>query len=65
MADIAPNLELQKKRIQVRISEMQLSLSRSEVRKMEMAEEEQRINDNINATNLEILKLQDQLKQVK
>ena len=51
MSDIVPNLELRKKQIQIRISELKLNLERMDLRKMEMEDERTRIDENIKATN--------------
>ena len=59
MADILPNLELRKKRLTVKISELELNLDRMDLRKMELAEEVTKIEENMNAT----LKAIDDLKK--
>ena len=59
MADIDPNKELNKKRLQVHVTEMKLQLERFDLRKMEVAEELRKIDENIAATNLDIKKTQE------
>jgi hypothetical protein len=61
MADIDPNKELNKKRLLVHVTEMKLQLERFDLRKMEVAEELRKIEENIAATNLDIKKTQDSI----
>lgn len=50
MADIMPNLDIRKMQINIRISEMELNLQRMTLRKMEIADETKKINENMEAT---------------
>ena len=61
MADIVPNQDLNKKRLQVHVTEMKLQLERFDLRKMEVAEELRKIDENIAATNLDIKKTQESI----
>jgi len=64
MADIDPNKELNKKRLQVHVTEMKLQLERFDLRKMEVAEELRKIDENIAATNLDISKTQESIDKL-
>ena len=64
MADIGPNLDLNRKRLQVHVTEMKLQLERLDLRKMEIAEELRKIDENIAATNLDISKTQDSIDKI-
>jgi hypothetical protein len=64
MSDITPNLELNKKRAQVHISEMKLQLERFDLRKLEIQEELRKIEENIKATNLDINKTQESIEKL-
>ena len=59
MSDNAPNQDLNKKRLSVHVTEMNLQLERFDLRKMEIQEELRKIEENIKATNLDITKTQD------
>jgi hypothetical protein len=59
--DIQPNLELRKMQLTVRISELKLNLQRMDLRKMELKDEEQKINVNIDATNKALIDLNKEL----
>ena len=61
MADIGHSQELNKKRLQVRVTEMKLQLERFDLRKLEVAEELRKIDENIAATNLDIAKTQESI----
>jgi hypothetical protein len=61
MADIGHSQELNKKRLQVHVTEMKLQLERFDLRKLEVAEELRKIDDNIAATNLDIKKTQESI----
>lgn len=61
MADITLNLDLRKKRITVRISELKLNLERFDLRKAEIADELVKIEENIQATIKAILDLEKEL----
>lgn len=64
MADIIPNLELNKKRLQVHVTEMKLQLERFDLRKLEMQEELRKIDENIKATNLDIGNTQESIDKL-
>lgn len=64
MADIGPNLDLNKKRLSVHVTEMKLQLERLDLRKMEIAEELRKIDENITATNLDISKTQESIEKM-
>ena len=64
MADIVHNQELNRKRLQVHITEMKLQLERFDLRKMEVAEELRKIDENITATNLDISKTQESIDKL-
>lgn len=61
MADIGPNTVLNRKRLQVHMSEMKLSMERMELRKMELMDELKKIDENVQASQAEIQKIQSQL----
>jgi predicted nucleic acid-binding Zn-ribbon protein len=65
MSDLDPNLELNKKRLSVRVTEMKLQLERLDLRKLEIAEELRKIEENIKATNLDIQNTQEQISKMK
>jgi hypothetical protein len=65
MADITPNLELNKKRLSVHVTEMKLQLERLDLRKLEIADELRKIDENIKATNLDIQNTQDSIAKMK
>jgi hypothetical protein len=65
MADIDPNKELNKKRLQVHVTEMKLQLERFDLRKMEIQEELRKIEENIKATNADIANTLDTLSKIK
>jgi len=65
MSDIDPNLELNRKRLSVYVTERKLQLERLDLRKMEIAEELKKIEENIKATNLDIQNTQDQILKMK
>ena len=65
MGDIMPNIELNKKRLVVHISEMELQLQRYDLRKLEMQDELQKIEENIRATNLDIQNTKDAVAKIK
>jgi hypothetical protein len=65
MADIMPNQDLARKRLSVHITEMKLQLERLDLRKLEIAEELRKIDENIKATNLDIQNTQDQISKMK
>lgn len=50
MVDIAPNIGLRKKQLQIRIAELKLNLERMDLRKMELEEEKRKILENEMAT---------------
>lgn len=64
MSDNSPSQILNKKRLSVHVSEMQLSLERLDLRKMEIQEETRKIDENIAATNAEIQKTQSELAKL-
>ena len=61
MADIGHSQALNKKRLQVHVTEMKLQLERFDLRKLEVAEELRKIDENIAATNLDISKTQESI----
>jgi len=65
MADIMPNQELHKKRLSVHVTEMKLQLERLDLRKLEIADELRKIEENIKAINLDIQSTQDQISKIK
>lgn len=65
MADLDHNKELNKKRLQVHVTEMKLQLERFDLRKLEVAEELRKIEENITATNLDISKTQESINNIK
>jgi phage-related tail protein len=65
MADIDPNKDLNRKRLQVHVTEMNLQLERFDLRKMEMQEELRKIEENIKATNLDIANTLDSISKIK
>jgi phage-related tail protein len=64
MGDIMPNQDLNKKRLQVHVTEMKLQLERFDLRKMEIQEELRKIDENIKATNLDIANTQDSITKL-
>jgi hypothetical protein len=64
MADLGPNKDLQRKRLSVHITEMRLQLERMDLRKLELAEELRKIEENITATNLDISNTQDSIDKI-
>jgi phage-related tail protein len=65
MADLGPNQELNRKRLQVHVTEMNLQLERFDLRKMEIQEELRKIEENIKATNLDIASTLDSISKIK
>jgi hypothetical protein len=65
MADLGPNQDLNRKRLSVHVTEMKLQLERLDLRKMEIAEELRKIDENIKATNLDIQNTQDSITKIK
>jgi len=65
MADNTPNQDLNKKRLQVHVTEMNLQLERFDLRKMEIQEELRKIDENIKATNLDIANTLDSISKIK
>lgn len=61
MGDIKPNLNLHSKRLSVHISEMKLQIERLELRKFEIQDELNKIDENIKASLLDIEKTQEQI----
>lgn len=61
MADIAPNLELRRKKIAVQVQELQLSRSRMELRQMELQDELQKITANLAANDHAVKELEKEL----
>lgn len=64
MADIKPNRDLAKRRLEVQKSELRLSLERMDLRKLEIADELRKIQDNIAATEKAIQGLDLELIQL-
>lgn len=65
MADILPNMDLKKKRLHVHIVEMQLMLERYDLRKLEIQDELKKIEESIQATNLDIQTTKDAIAGIK
>ena len=65
MTDITPNLDLHRKRLSVHITEMKLQLERLDLRKLEIADELHKIDENVKAMNLDIQNTQDQISKMK
>ena len=61
MSDIMPNPDLRRKRLQVRINELKLNIERMELRKLELADELSKIDENIVLTNKAIAESQKEL----
>jgi hypothetical protein len=59
--DITPNLDLRKKRLVVKVNELKLNLDRMELRKMELADELTKIEENTVATLKAIDELQKEI----
>ena len=64
MTDILPNQDLNKKRLQVHVTEMKLQLERFDLRKMEIAEELRKIDENVKATSLDISNTQESVDKI-
>lgn len=64
MADKMPNLDLTRKRLSVHITEMKLQLERMDLRKLELAEELRKIEENIEATNLDIKNTEESINKI-
>jgi hypothetical protein len=65
MTDQGPNLAILKKRLGIRISEIQIQLDRLDLRKLELNEELNRINDTIKSLNNEMVDAKKQLDSTK
>lgn len=65
MADIMPNLALNKKRLSVEASAMRLNLERFDLRELELAEEQQKLKENREATLKRITELEKQIQEIK
>jgi hypothetical protein len=65
MADIMPNQDLAKKRLSVHVTEQKLQLERLDLRKLEIADELRKIEENIKAVNLDIQNTQDSITKMK
>jgi hypothetical protein len=61
MSDIMPNPDLRRKRLQVRINELKLNIERMELRKLELADELSKIDENVVLTNKAIAESQKEL----
>jgi hypothetical protein len=61
MSNIQQNQELNKMRVKLRISEMNLALERADVRLLELEDEKIRVKENRDATLTEIENLKKQL----
>jgi hypothetical protein len=64
MADIDHNRALNKKRLEVHVTEMKLQLERFDLRKLEVADELRKIEENIKATLLDIAKTQETINNL-
>lgn len=58
MADVMPNLVLEKKKLEVEKDSMKLNLQRSELRILELEDEKDRIAENQEATRKEIANME-------
>lgn len=50
MADIMPNIDINKKRLKVKLIELQTNIERMELRLMELDEEKSKVLDNMEIT---------------
>lgn len=64
MGDIMPNAELNKKRLSVHVTEMELQLQRYDLRKLEIKDEITKIEENITATALDITKTKEAIDKI-
>jgi len=64
MSDLGPNQDLNKKRLSVHVTEMKLQLERFDLRKMEVADELRKIEENIAAAILDINKTQESIDKL-
>ena len=62
MADITPNMTLNKKRLAIEISAMLLNIERLGLRALELEVEKQTVAENVAASNKRIVEIQEQLK---
>lgn len=65
MADIMPNIALNRKRLQVEVTSMRLNLERFDLRVMELVEEQQKLTENKEATLKRITELEKQIQEMK
>lgn len=65
MADIMPNVALNRKRLQVEVTSMRLNLERFDLRVMELVEEQQKLTENKEATLKRITELEKQIQEMK
>jgi hypothetical protein len=65
MGNIPQNLDLQRMRLSIRVSEMKLSLERADLRLVELEDEKNRILENREATKKEIDNLTKELGGIK
>ena len=63
MADIKTNLDLRKRQMNLKVMELQLNLSRMEVRKMELDDEKSKIDTNMEATQKALDDLQAEINK--
>ena len=62
MADITPNMALNKKRLSIEMLAMRLNIERMDLRALELEVEKQTVVENVTASNKRILEIQEQLK---
>lgn len=65
MADLMPNLVLNKKRLQVEVSTMKLNMERFDLRELELAEEQNKLRENKESTLKRIAELEKQIQEMK
>lgn len=65
MADVIPNYELERQRIQLEIGQAKLSIQSQEYRIAQLLDEKSRIEVNITATHQSVAELEKQLSKVK
>ena len=64
MADIKPNMGIQRKKLENACQSQKLNLGRQELRKMEIEDELSKLESNYNATLTEIANLESQIKEL-
>lgn len=61
MADITPNLQIRKRQLGIRIAELELNKDRMYLRKLEIEEENKKIDLNIEATDKALVELRKEI----